>query len=101
MGHKHVPLRTCVGCRQVRSKRDMIRIVRTPEASIEIDETGKKAGRGAYLCRCASCWSKALSRGSLDRELKTKLSVDQRRELEIFIETLPEERVEGETEPSV
>jgi uncharacterized protein len=101
MGHKHVPQRTCVACRQVRNKRDMIRIVRTPEGTIEVDETGKKAGRGAYLCRWASCWKKALSRGSLDRELKTTLSAVQRQELEAFIETLPEERVEGETEPSV
>jgi predicted RNA-binding protein YlxR (DUF448 family) len=101
MGHKHVPQRTCVACRQVRNKRDLIRIVRTPEGTIEVDETGKKSGRGAYLCRRASCWKKALSRGSLDRELRTTVSPDQRRGLEALIETLPEERVEGETEPSV
>ena len=101
MGHKHVPQRTCVACRRVQNKRELIRVVRTATGTIEVDETGKKAGRGAYLCRSFACWRKALSRGSLDRELKTMLSAEQRRELGIIAETLPEEHVEGETEPSV
>jgi uncharacterized protein len=101
MGHKHMPQRTCVACRQVRNKRDLIRVVRTPTGALEVDETGKKAGRGAYLCRNVTCWKRALSRGSLDRELKITLSADQRRELEVIGEALPEERVEGETKPSV
>ena len=61
MPRKHVPLRTCVGCRQVRSKREMVRIVRTPTGEIEIDERGKKSGRGAYLCRRRECWRKGLN----------------------------------------
>ena len=74
---RHVPQRTCVACRQGRDKRDMVRIVRTVAGSVEIDPTGKKSGRGAYLCRDARCWQTGLKRGALTRALK--------------IEALPEE----------
>lgn len=55
----------------------MIRIVRTPEGSIEVDPTGKTPGRGAYLCRKAACWQKALVKGSVGRVLKTTVSADE------------------------
>lgn len=70
---KHVPLRTCIACRQQLPKRDLIRIVRTPEGSIEIDPKGKRSGRGAYLCRNVQCWDAAQDRGSLGRALKCPL----------------------------
>jgi|YNPMSStandDraft_1061717.scaffolds.fasta_scaffold56970_2 predicted RNA-binding protein YlxR (DUF448 family) len=57
---KHIPLRTCVACRAVRAKRELIRIVRTPDGRICVDSTGKMNGRGAYLCRNRRCWQSAI-----------------------------------------
>ncbi len=93
MGRKHIPQRTCVACRQVRSKRELIRVVRNVDGRVEIDATGKKAGRGAYVCRAATCWHNALQRGSLSRALKTTLTPEQRAMLTDFIGTLPAELV--------
>lgn len=77
MRRKHVPQRTCIGCGETGDKRGLIRIVRTPEGNIEIDLTGKKAGRGAYLCRKAVCWQKALAKGSVGRVLKATVSAEE------------------------
>lgn len=70
---KHVPVRTCVGCREVLSKQEMIRIVRTPDG-VRVDPTGKLPGRGAYLHRRQSCWRDAIDRGLLARALKVELT---------------------------
>ena len=86
---RHVPERTCVACRQVRPKRELIRIVRTPAGHVELDPTGKKSGRGAYLCAKRSCWEPALRKGILERELETTLLPEDRAALEAYIETLP------------
>jgi uncharacterized protein len=88
---RHVPQRTCVSCRQVRPKRELIRVVRTPEGHIELDATGKKSGRGAYLCARRSCWEPALSRGKLEHEFEIKLLAEDRAALEAYGETLPPE----------
>lgn len=68
---KHIPHRTCVGCRKVESKYALVRIVRTAEG-VAVDPTGKRAGRGAYLHLNQSCWENGLS-GSLAKALKTTL----------------------------
>lgn len=68
-----VPLRTCVGCRRERPKREMVRIVRTPAGAVQVDATGKSAGRGAYLCAQRSCWEQALKRGRLEAALHTTI----------------------------
>lgn len=73
---KHVPLRTCIACRQTRPKRELIRIVRTPEATIEIDPGGKRPGRGAYVCANRQCWETALEQRRLYRALKCQLSAE-------------------------
>ena len=73
---KHLPRRTCVGCGAVTVKRALIRIVRTPEGRVLPDPTGKKAGRGAYLCADQKCWEQAVKRGRLERSLKAHLSVE-------------------------
>jgi predicted RNA-binding protein YlxR (DUF448 family) len=86
---KHVPQRTCVGCRQVLSKRALIRIVRTP-AGIVVDPTGKAAGRGAYLHDSRSCWERAI-KGSLAHALRTDLSEQDREALKSFMAGLPAE----------
>ena len=70
---KHVPQRTCIGCRKVQNKREMVRLVRTPEGELVIDETGKVNGRGAYLCRQSSCWDAALKGQQLGKSLKMEI----------------------------
>ena len=84
---KHVPQRTCVGCREVLPKRKMVRIVRTGEG-VQVDPTSKLAGRGAYLHDRRECWERGL-RGSLAHALKTTLTADERSVLEGFMNTLP------------
>jgi predicted RNA-binding protein YlxR (DUF448 family) len=83
---KHIPQRTCVGCREVLSKRELLRIVRTPEG-VSLDPTGKAKGRGAYLHDKRSCWEQAL-KGSLAHALKTELSQENRSKLEDFMKSL-------------
>lgn len=74
---RHVPQRTCVSCRRVLSKRELHRLVRTPDG-VKYDPTGKMAGRGAYLCNSPSCWQNALRQGSLARALKTVLTPEEK-----------------------
>ena len=71
---KHTPQRTCVVCRQKVDKQRLTRLVRTPDEGVIVDPTGKKNGRGAYLCDQVSCWDKALSTSILNQALKTNIS---------------------------
>jgi hypothetical protein len=71
------PQRTCVACRQKSDKRQFTRIVRTDQG-ISIDPTGKRNGRGAYLCDQAACWERAVHKGLLDTALKTHLTAGER-----------------------
>ena len=73
---KHVPQRMCVACRDHDAKRALIRIVRTPDGEVEVDPTGRRNGRGAYLCHRPACWEKALTTGILSRALKTDIDDD-------------------------
>lgn len=82
MRQKHRPQRTCIACRETKDKRDLIRIVRTPTGTLIIDPTGKANGRGAYLCRQASCWEKGLQKQRLAQALKVNLPVEELSELE-------------------
>jgi hypothetical protein len=86
---KHVPQRTCVGCREVLPKRSLIRIVRRPD-EIQIDPTGKLAGRGAYLHDRRTCWERGL-KGALAHALKTELTEQDREILTAFMASLPDE----------
>ena len=67
---RHIPERTCVACRETNAKRQLVRLVRTADGSVTIDPSGKKSGRGAYLCNRATCWQAGLKRGVLPRALK-------------------------------
>lgn len=67
---RHVPQRTCVACRQTGAKRGLVRIVRGADGSVTIDPSGKRSGRGAYLCFAPECWQAALKRNVLLRALK-------------------------------
>ena len=70
---KKIPMRRCTGCGEMKEKKDLIRVVRTPEGDIRIDQTGKIIGRGAYLCDDASCLRKAQKKRSLQRSLDTAI----------------------------
>ena len=78
---KHIPQRTCVACRKAKPKRELIRLVRTASGSVEVDTTGKKTGRGAYLCQAWECWEAGLNRGRLEHALQTGLTEDNREQL--------------------
>lgn len=73
---KKIPLRMCVGCRQRKNKKELIRIVRTPEAMVVLDLTGKKSGRGAYICPQVDCLHLAIKNKGLEKALCTGISAD-------------------------
>ena len=67
-------MRMCVGCREMKEKRELIRVVRSPEGEVSLDPTGKKSGRGAYVCRNADCLKRAIKQRQLERQLDAALS---------------------------
>ena len=71
---KKIPMRMCVGCREMKPKKELLRAVRSPEGQVSLDTTGKKPGRGAYCCYNAECLRRALKQGQLDRQLEVKLT---------------------------
>jgi uncharacterized protein len=95
---KHIPQRTCIGCREVLPKRTLIRIVRTPEG-VRVDATGKLAGRGAYLHNLRSCWERGL-KGALANALKTSIGPEDRRILQEYLATLPVDLAEDTPPPA-
>ena len=78
---KHAPQRTCVGCGSATAKRELIRLVRTTTGAVEPDPTGKRPGRGAYICHTPECWDRAIKKGRLENALRIKLPVDGREAL--------------------
>ena len=78
---KHIPQRTCVVCRQTKAKRELIRLVRIADGTVEVDTNGKKAGRGAYLCRTPECWDALLKSSRLEYALRTTLTQENREQL--------------------
>jgi predicted RNA-binding protein YlxR (DUF448 family) len=76
MKPRKIPLRKCVACQEMMPKRDLIRVVKTPEDEILIDLKGKKSGRGAYLCGKVSCFKLAKKSRALDRALKQTVNPD-------------------------
>jgi len=85
---KHVPQRTCIGCRSTLAKKELIRIVRTP-LGVQVDPTGKAAGRGAYVHNVRSCWEQAL-KGPINHALKTEITEADRQMLQKFIDGMPQ-----------
>ncbi len=90
---KHQPLRTCVACRDTKTKRELLRVVRTPDGHVLIDASGKKSGRGAYLCAKLSCWQKALKEKRLEQQFEIEISEEDRKGLEEYIATLPQDDI--------
>ncbi|MBE6684241.1 MAG: YlxR family protein [Ruminococcaceae bacterium] len=70
---RKVPMRQCLGCNEHKPKREMIRVVRTPEGAVELDFVGKKSGRGAYICPKRSCFAKARKSKRIENILEVKL----------------------------
>lgn len=85
---KHIPQRTCVGCKEVQAKKTLTRVVKT-DTGIIIDPTSKMQGRGAYIHNSQSCWQAAL-KGKLANALKTELTEEDRNKLLLFMKDLPE-----------
>jgi hypothetical protein len=79
---RKIPMRQCTGCLEVRPKREMIRIVRTPEGQIVVDATGKRSGRGAYVCPDPTCLSEADHRSRLAKSLEVSIGSDTWQQLE-------------------
>ena len=73
---KTVPIRQCIGCRTQKPKKELIRVVRSPEGSVSLDFRGKAPGLGAYLCRDAACLRKAVKTRSLERSLSVPIPED-------------------------
>ena len=84
------PQRTCIACQESSNKRELVRLVRTPEGQVHVDETGKRSGRGAYLCRRRACWELALQRRAIGRALKIQLSPEDLERIEAYMASLPE-----------
>lgn len=73
MKEKKVPMRMCVGCREMKPKKELLRVVRSPEGIVSIDTTGRKPGRGAYVCRSADCLKRAIKQKQLERAFECPL----------------------------
>ena len=73
---KKIPFRKCTGCGEMKTKKEMIRVLKTPEDTIVLDTTGKKNGRGAYLCNQIDCLQKARKNKGLERSLKCAILAD-------------------------
>ena len=76
MGTRKIPMRQCVGCREMKSKKEMIRVIKTPEDEIMIDATGRKNARGAYICPSRDCLAKAIKSKGLERSFKMSIPTD-------------------------
>jgi len=79
---KKIPMRQCVGCRESKSKKEMIRVIRTPEGTFTIDATGRKNGRGAYICPNMDCLKKAVKSHGLERSFSCSIPPEVYSQLE-------------------
>lgn len=88
---KKIPMRKCVGCGEMKSKKEMMRVLKTSENEFLLDATGKKNGRGAYLCQSKECLEKAIKNKGLERSFKQAIPKDVYAILEKEMETLEAE----------
>lgn len=73
---KKIPLRKCTGCNEMKPKKELVRVIKTPEDEILVDLTGKKNGRGAYICHSSECLAKAIKTKAIERSLACKITDD-------------------------
>lgn len=76
MAIKKIPMRMCVGCKEMKPKKELVRVVRNSEGAVQVDKTGKLPGRGAYICPDNECLQKAKRAKALDRALEHKIEAD-------------------------
>ena len=88
MKEKKVPMRMCVGCREMKPKKELLRVVRSPEGAVSIDVTGRKPGRGAYVCHSAECLKRAIKQRQLERAFECSLGEETHESLLRELETL-------------
>ncbi len=89
MKPKKIPMRMCVGCREMKPKKELIRVVRAPDGSVSMDPVGKKPGRGAYVCRNAACLQRAIKQRQLERQLEVQLTDEVAAQLQQELNSLP------------
>lgn len=91
---KHIPLRSCVACRETKPKRELVRVVRVTPERVEVDRTGKKNGRGAYFCPAVECFTQGQKKRALNHALEMTVSPENWEELLAYArEVLPERKV--------
>ena len=95
MKPKKIPMRMCVGCREMKPKRELIRVVRAPDGSVSMDPMGKKPGRGAYVCRQEACLMRAIRQKQLERQLEVQLTPEVSEALRQELENLPAPEAEA------
>ena len=83
---RKVPIRICVGCQQKMTKKELIRVVRTPDSEVVLDKTGKKSGRGAYLCRKHDCFKKAIKGKRLEKNLQMPVDENLLNDLAVLLD---------------
>lgn len=88
MKEKKIPMRMCVGCREMKPKKELLRVVKSPEGQVSIDVTGRKPGRGAYVCKSAQCLEKAIRQRQLERAFECALSGETKESLNRELEAL-------------
>ncbi|MCH5287032.1 MAG: YlxR family protein [Christensenellaceae bacterium] len=89
MKPKKIPMRMCVGCREMKPKRELIRVVRAPDGTVSMDPVGKKPGRGAYVCRQEACLTRAIRQRQLERQLEVQLTPEVSEALQYELQHLP------------
>ena len=100
MKTRKIPLRKCTGCQEMKDKRELIRIVRNDEGVFSLDATGKKPGRGAYICKSEECLNKAKKSKGLERSFKTAVPEEVYLSLAEELKAIEEERIRQEIEES-
>ncbi len=86
---KKIPMRMCVGCREMKPKKELLRVVRSPDGEVSIDPGGKKSGRGAYVCHQEACLTRAIRQRQLDRALEVSIGPELTRQLTEALNSLP------------
>ena len=87
-GVKKIPMRQCIGCRERKAKNEFIRVVHTPDDNVLVDATGRKNGRGAYICKNKTCLDKAFKTGAFNRTFKIDISLEVLERLKAEMEGL-------------
>ncbi len=93
---RKIPMRQCLGCNEHKPKRELVRVVRSPEGEVTLDPTGKKSGRGAYICRDIACFKKIRKSGRLSKNLACEIPAEVYDRLEAELSDLPEAPAEAD-----